>query len=806
MSMVLTWVCLIGLSLALCYWAARPVVWVLAFGVVYFVGYALGWVPRVFVIGMLLVFFMLLILTGIRPLRQRLITKLVLQWFLRRQPKLSSHEQHVLEAGGTWWEAPFFTGQPDWSHLQSLSSYALTEAEQAFLANQTETLCAMCDDWAIVNELHDLPEAVWAYIKKEKFWGLCIPQADGGLGFSANAHSAIVSKIASRSVSVAFTVMVPNSLGPAEFIHLFGTPEQKAHYLPQLAKGEQIPCFALTGPEAGSDATSILDVGEICEGDFEGKKVIGIRLQFDKRYITLAPVATLIGLAFKCYDPNRLLGGDTALGITVALVPAHLPGIEIGARHAPLNLAFMNGPIRGRDVFIPLDYVIGGPSQIGQGWQMMLACLSVGRGISLPALAAAAGKLCFKMSADYAVIRRQFQRPIGDFEGIQAALGRIGGLTFLMEAVRRFTAQGVTEGAKPSTASAIAKYHLTELCRRVIADAMDIHGGRAVQMGPNNYLAYLYHGIPIMATVEGANILTRSLIIFGQGVMRSHPFLKDEIEAANAPVFSDALKQFDRYVFQHIGFTLQNFARTLVSGFFSGRQLQVPYPDEMARGVQQLTRMSSAFMLLTDVTLLCLGSRLKIRESISARLGDMLSHLYMGAAVIKYFTDLGMPQDMLPFWRWAMQKCLHRIQIAIVDLTQNFPIRWLGRLLRWIIFPGGLAYGLPSDADTRTLALTMQQNTRVRDVLTQGCFVGMGMEDPTGRMELTFHALWQAAPLFAKVEQAISRDALTPNDDWQVLLAQAKDAGILSEGEWAQLQAVESMRHQVIAVDEFNEE
>ncbi len=743
------------------------------------------------------------VLLCLPTLRKTVVTMPLRRWFRAQQPQLTDVEQQVLDAGGLWFEKEFFSGDPNWKHLWDIPKPALNPAEADFINQQVDTLCSMLDDWEIVHDKKDLPETVWAYLKQEKFFGLVIDKKYGGHGFSALGHSTVVTKIASRSYSAALTVMVPNSLGPAEFLERYGTAEQKNYYLPRLANGEEIPCFALTGTDAGSDATSITDEGIVCKAMFEGQEVIGVRLNWDKRYITLAPVATLIGLAFKMYDPDHLLGEQTQIGITLALIPANHPGVDIGKRHYPLNLAFMNGPIRGKDVFIPLDWIIGGKERRGHGWQMMMECLAVGRGISLPALSAATTQICYRMTGAYALIRRQFNRAIGDFEGVKLAMARIGGMTYLCEAARWFTAQAVQSGARPAVASAITKYHLTEMSRRAVVDAMDIHAGRGVQTGPRNYLGNIYDGMPISITVEGANILTRNLIIFGQGVMRCHPFLREEIASAKEANNKKQQKQFDRLIVKHIGFVISQVARAIVYGVTGGRWIQVRTNGKLAKCYQQLTRMSNALMLLTDFTLLVMGGQLKIKEALSARLGDIVSYLYLGTAALKYAEDHdASPEDTLHV-EWAVQFCLAQMSRSINKFIDNFPIRWLGRLLQRVIFPWGARYPEPADSMSMQIADTMQQESAWRERLTQYCYTGKDAQDLTGRMEITMHELLATQPIIMKVEQAIRAKKIKPNASLTHNAELAFAQGILSAAELEQLKQMEQLRRDAIKVDEF---
>ena len=734
----------------------------------------------------------------ITPLRRFAITKPVQKWFAKQQPQITAAEQTVLDAGGVWWEQEIFNAEPDWDKLCDLKQIELTNAEQAYIDQQVETLCGMLDEWDIVHKRKDLPPDVWDYIKKEKFWGLVISQEFEGLGFSAVAHSAIVSKIASRSISAAFTIMVPNSLGPAEFLVQFGTEQQKQYYLPRLAKGEETPCFALTAPQAGSDATSIVDKGVVCREVFDGQEVIGIRLNWNKRYITLGPVATLIGLAFRCYDPDHLLGDVDDLGITLALIPNKTPGIQQGERHNPLHLAFMNGPVRGQNVFIPLDYVIGGRAGVGCGWQMMMECLAVGRGISLPALSAAVGKFCLRMTADYAIVREQFNRSIGEFEGIQAAIARQAGFTLICEAVRSFTANAVECGARPSVASAISKYHLTELARRIVQAAMDVHAGRGIQIGPSNYLSNIYNAIPTIVTVEGANILTRNLIIFGQGIVRCHPYLRAEILAAK-----DSLADFDRLLMQHAGFIACRWARALWYGLTGGKWIQISGNDLFVKYARQFTRMSNAFMLVTDMTLAALGGKLKIKEFLSARLGDVVSHIYLGAAVLKHYHANGsQPQDE-PVVCWALDYCLAQIQQYLDRVLTNFPYRWLGCFMRWWIFPWGTSYRWPRDNITKRVAELMQQDRQVRDRFANYCYIGKSVQDPSGCMDLAYLAIQQQGDAIKKVTDYLRTGNLGDGLSFSEQAVRAHAAGALTEAELQALIKMDELRQHAIAVDEF---
>ncbi|MBT8117095.1 MAG: acyl-CoA dehydrogenase, partial [Gammaproteobacteria bacterium] len=564
------------------------------------------------------IFIPVALLLTVTPLRQNLVMRPLLALYRKIMPGMSDTEREALEAGTVWWEAELFSGRPDWHRLLGFPAPALTAEEQAFLDGPTETFCSMVSDWEITEERHDLTPEVWDYLKQEGFFGMIIPKRYGGLEFSANAHSAIVMKVASRSISAGVTVMVPNSLGPAKLLLTYGTEEQKNHYLPRLAKGKEIPCFALTGPDAGSDAASMPDTGVVCRQRFEGKDdVLGIRLNWEKRYITLGPVATLLGLAFQLHDPDHLIGEVDDIGITLALIPTGTPGVEIGNRHYPMSQAFMNGPNRGKDVFIPMDWVIGGQDYVGQGWRMLMNCLSDGRAISLPALSTAAGKFVSRSVGAYSAVRKQFKVSIGKFEGVSEVLARIGGLTYMMNAARGFTTAALDNGEEPSVASAIVKYHLTERMRIVMNDGMDILGGRGISMGPSNFIARSYQALPIAITVEGANILTRNLIIFGQGAIRCHPHLFSEMEATAA----NDVAAFDEALLGHGSHVMSSFSRSIFHSLTGGRLLGSPQQGVTGRYYRQFARMSLALAVTSEIVLMTLGGGLKRKESISGRLG-----------------------------------------------------------------------------------------------------------------------------------------------------------------------------------------
>ncbi len=661
---------------------------------------------------------------GVPFLRRLLVSSFILKIFRKILPQVSQTEQEALDAGTVWWDGELFSGRPRWSKLLAFPKPALSDEEQAFLDNEVEQLCGMIDDWDVTHTRQDLSPEAWQFIKDKGFFGMIIPKSYGGLEFSAQAHSAVVTKVSSRSGTAAVTVMVPNSLGPAELLLKYGTQEQKDKYLRRLAKGLEVPCFALTGPFAGSDAGAIPDVGIVCYGEFNGQKnVLGLRVTWEKRYITLAPVATLLGLAFKLYDPDHLLGAEQSRGITLALIPTDTPGVQVGRRHFPLNCAFQNGPTQGKDVFIPMDYIIGGTQRIGQGWRMLMECLAAGRSISLPASATGGVKLAVRSSGAYGRVRKQFHVPVGKFEGVEEALARIGGHAYVMDAARKMTALAVDLGEKPSVVSAIVKYHCTERGRMVINDAMDVHGGKGICMGPDNYLARAYQSIPIGITVEGANILTRSLIIFGQGAVRAHPYVLKEIQAAHEQNNSKAVRDFDEAFFGHITFSLSNAVRTLAYGMSGGLLIAVPTEQPTKRYYQQLTRYAAAFAFASDIAMLVLGGALKRREKLSARLGDVLSQLYLCSAVLKKFEDDGRPEEDLPLLHWAMEDSLFRVQTAFDGVLQNFPNRFFALLMRALIFPLGQCRRPPSDELGHRVSSLLMKPGAARDRLTAGMYL-----------------------------------------------------------------------------------
>ncbi|AHE98048.1 acyl-CoA dehydrogenase [Thioalkalivibrio paradoxus ARh 1] len=742
-----------------------------------------------------------LLLLGPGPLRRRWVSTPLQRRFRAVLPRLSPTERQALEAGTVGWDGELFSGRPDWERLLAVPPPRLQPEEQAFLDGPVDTLCRMLDDWRITHHDRDLPPEVWDYIRARGFFGMTLPRSHGGLGFSSTAHSAVVMTLATRSLTAAVTVMVPNSLGPGQLLLQYGSPAQKARYLPPLARGEEIPCFALTGPRAGSDAASIQDSGVVCHGHWQGERVLGLRLNWDKRYITLAPVATLIGLAFRCTDPDGLLGGPVDLGITLALVPRDTPGVEIGARHLPLDVPFMNGPIRGHEVFVPLTQVIGERDGIGQGWRMLMESLAEGRGISLPALATGAAKKAARLTGAYARLRRQFNRPIGRFEGVEEALARIAGLTWQMDAGRLLTLATLDQGERPAVVSAIVKHHLTERYRQVVNHAMDIEGGRGICVGPNNLLARAYQAAPIAITVEGANILTRSMIIFGQGAIRCHPWVLREYRAVHDPNPERGLSEFDRALVGHLRFLLRNAAASLLLGLSRGRLARVPRSGA-ARHYRTLAWLSSVLALSADAAMITLGGALKRHERLSARLGDVFSELYLASAVLKRFHDDGEPATDEPLVRWALEDSRYRIQESLRSLYRNLPNRPLAWLLRALSFPTGMRFAAPGDRTDHAAAEVLLAPSATRDRLTAGIFLDLDPEAPEGRLERALQQAVELEPLERQLA-ALRRQYRWPTGGLTALARAAFEQGLIGAEPWQQVQDHEALVDTLIQVDAF---
>lgn len=739
-------------------------------------------------------------------LRRKWISTPLFAWLQQVLPPMSETERDAIEAGTVWWDGELFSGRPDWRKLLDSPRPQLTEEEQAFLDGPTEALCAMVSDWEIGQQL-DLPAAAWEHIKRHGFFALIIPKEYGGKGFSAYAHSQVAMKLATRSADLASTVMVPNSLGPAELLLHYGTDQQRQHYLPRLASGEDIPCFALTGPLAGSDAGAMPDVGVVCRGQWQGEEVLGLRLTWEKRYITLGPIATLLGLAFKAHDPDHLLGEEEDLGISLALIPTDTPGVEIGRRHLPLGAAFMNGPNSGKDVFVPLDFVIGGQAMLGKGWMMLMNCLSVGRSISLPAAATGAAKFTSLVTGQYCRIREQFNVPLAAFEGIQEALARIAGNAWLMDSARILTASAVDLGEKPSVLSAILKYHLTERGRECIGHAMDVHGGKGIILGPNNYLGRAWQGAPIPITVEGANILSRNLMIFGQGAIRCHPYVLKEMALASREDRDQALEEFDQLLLGHIGFAVGNAASSLMLGLSLGRLGDAPGDNLSRPYFRALDRLAAAFALLADSSMLLLGGELKRRERLSARLGDALSYLYLASATLKRYHDRDYPEHLQPLVRWALEESLGKAEQALDGLLDNFPNRVMGAVLRALVFPLGRRHPGPSDRLDAQVAevIGRDRGDPALEELLTGCYRPQSADDPVGALQHALDLGNASQASQRKLQQALKAGRLrtAPGES---LIDAGLTAGVIDAEDAQQLRVAEKARRQVIDVDDFAKE
>ena len=750
--------------------------------------------------GLLAIIFLPL---NIYPLRRNLLSRPVYKFMAKIMPQISSTEQEALDAGDVWWEADLFNGKPDFSRIQKLPKPTLTDKEQAFLDGPVEELCGMLDDWKITHEDSDLSPETWQFLKDKGFFAMIIPEEFGGLEFSAYAHSQVILKIGSRSGSTAVTVMVPNSLGPGKLLLTYGTDEQKNYYLPRLARGEDIPCFALTGPDAGSDAGAMPDTGVVCRGSFDGKDdVLGVRLNWDKRYITLAPVATLLGIAFKLQDPDHLIGDEADRGITLALIKRETEGVSIGQRHFPLNQAFLNGPTRGKDVFIPLDWIIGGNDYVGKGWSMLMECLSDGRAISLPALGTAGGKMASKFTGAYARIRKQFHTPIGYFEGIEEPLAAIGGQAYAMESARLLVLSCLDSGEVPSVISGIVKQQLMDRLRVTINHAMDIHGGHGISMGPNNYLARYYQLIPIGITVEGANILTRSLMIFGQGAMRSHPYLLKEVSAVHNEDKKQGLRDFDKALFAHAGFVMSNVVRSFLIGITSARLLRTPGKGITKYYYRQLVRASSSFALMTDACVAVLGGSLKRREKISGRFADILSNMYVITAALKHFEDDGSPKEDIPLLKWTCDDALFNIQQAMKGIMLNINVPLVGGLLNMLVFPLSKPYQRPSDKLGHQVAQLILQPSATLDRLTKGIYINNNPDDATGRILAAQTLVIKTVDLERKI-RAAKRSGELVSDDYG-LYDEARDKKIIDKKEYDLLQKTQLAVQQAIKVDEFS--
>ncbi|MGC1548578.1 MAG: acyl-CoA dehydrogenase [Rhodanobacter sp.] len=771
--------------------------WVAALAVLFLTWLVRGVESPTLFASLLLIAAVIAIITGFAPLRRALFARALLPALGKVMPKLGDTERIALEAGTVWWDAQIFSGMPDWKYLANFECKPLSAKEQAFMDGPVTKLCDMLDDWQI-EQNRDLPPEVWDYLKRERFFGMVIPEQYGGLGFSEIGHSRVVTRIASRSITAAVTVMVPNSLGPGELLVHYGTDEQKNEHLPRLADGREVPCFALTGPEAGSDAAATQSTGIVERGMWHGEEVLGLRLNWSKRYITLAPVATLIGLAFRLRDPHGLLGGAEDRGITCALIPRDLPGVEIGRHHDPMGVPFANGPTVGTDVFVPLDAIIGGKEQIGHGWRMLMESLAAGRSISLPALAVGAAQMSTRICGAYATVREQFDTPIGRFEGIEEPLARIAGLTYLMTATRTLTCGALDAGEKPAVLGSIAKAYLTDAMREVVSDAMDIRAGAAIQRGPRNALSRMWMAVPIGITVEGANILTRSMIIYGQGAIRCHPWVPKLIDA----IATKDLKAFDKATFGYVNFVFTRAARALLLGLSGSRLAQVPLETELKRQYQHLTRFASAFAFVSDVCMATLGGSLKRREKISGRLADALAWQYLAAATLKRYHDEPKLASNYDLARWGVASALYRTQQALVGVLDNLPGP-AATFARWLVFPLGARFRAPSDVLGQRAARAILEDREARIHLTEDIHVPGPTEPGLGELEAALVKAVRAIPIETKLRDAVRAGRLdrAAKDE---LDEHALAAGIINAEEYAALNEAAEARDAVVQVDAFD--
>jgi acyl-CoA dehydrogenase len=744
-----------------------------------------------------------LVFANLIDLRREKVTRPALAMYRGMLPSMSDTEREALEAGNTWWDGQLFSGMPDWDQLMSFPAPKLSDEEQAFLDGPCEELCSMLDDWDISHERADLSPATWEFIKKHGFFAMIIPKRYGGLEFSAYANAMVIAKLASRNATASSTVGVPNSLGPAELLLHYGTDEQKDRWLPGLAAGTEIPCFALTSPEAGSDAAALIDSGVICKGKWGGEDIVGIRLNWEKRYITLAPVATVLGLAFKLYDPDHLIGDTEEYGITAALIPTDLPGVSVGRRHHPLDIPFQNGPTTGKDVFVPLDAIIGGQEMAGKGWKMLVELLSVGRAITLPSTAAGGGQAAAYATGAYAQIRRQFNLPIAKFEGVAEALARIAGHTYIMNAAVSVTAGAIDQGEKPAVPSAILKYHCTELGRKVANDTMDVHGGKAIMMGPKNYVGRNYMATPIAITVEGANILTRSLIIFGQGAMRCHPYVLRELQAAQDEDAERGLLEFDDALFSHVGYAISNAARAFFLALTHAKFSKVPLNTPTRRYYQNVNRYSAAFALATDFAMLTLGGKLKVKELLSARLGDVLSCMYLASTVLKHFENQGRRATDIPLVEWSVRTLMYHAQEQLHSFLLNFPNRPVAFILRCIIFPRGRTYSSPSDELGKKIVALITETGEARQRLSEQAFKALEAGSPLGLLQEALELSEQFQPLEKRLRQA-RKEGLIRSEYLGHQIDEAENAGVISKQEATEVRSYHDKVLYLLSVDDFS--
>lgn len=761
--------------------------------------------PWSLLLGLPLIILSLIVV--IDPLRKSLITQPAYKALAKAMPSMSSTEREALDAGTSWWEKELFMGAPDWKKFDGYVYPTLSAEEQSFLDHEVEHLCGLLNEWEIYHHLKDLPLEAWQYIKEQGFLGLIIPKEYGGRAFSSFAQSRIMSKISSRSLTTAVSCMVPNSLGPGELLLHYGTEEQKQRYLPGLAKGEEIPCFGLTSPEAGSDAGAIPDTGVVCYGVFEGQEVLGLRMNFSKRWITLAPIATVIGLAFKLYDPDGLLGdaSKTEYGITCALLPASHKGVQVGARHNP-GSPFMNGTVDGQDVFIPLDWIIGGVENAGKGWRMLMECLAVGRGISLPALSTASAEMAYLSVGAFAKVRQQFKISVGHFEGVQEATSDIASGAYMLEAFRYMVTCGLNEGGKPAVMTAMAKYYATETMRKIVNHGMDVVGGRAVQMGPRNFLALNYQAIPISITVEGANILSRSLMIFGQGSMRCHPYLYEELQLLQAEDTKAALTPFDTLLFKHLAYTFNRTARSFSYGIFGGPSDASAQTDAFSRPFYKtINRFSSNFALTADLCLGLLAGDIKRKEMLSGRLADIHAHLFIATAILKFYEKGQRSEVEQQHAQLALEKAFVQIQDAFDGLFANFPMQAAACVAKFICFPFGRVAQQPSDQLKTQLGHAIMENNPFREQLKQHVFYNTDPNDVFGRMENAFQAALKIDPLWTKFKKAESKGQFK-GLDFESHIQHALETGFISPEEVDQLIHYNAQRFDSMLTDIFDHE
>ena len=803
---MLIWICAaLGVGFILTFHQARMAWWALGVAAWVLAGWGLEIVSPLTAGVLAAVVAPVLLLLTFRPLRRAILSRPAMAGFRQIMPRMSATEQAAVEAGNVWWDAELFAGKPDWRRLLSTPAPSLTAEEQRFLDVETEHLCDLANDWETTSVWQDLSPEAWSYAKDKGFLGMIVPKAYGGLGFSAYAHSQVIQKLSTRCSAAAVSVMVPNSLGPAELLLHYGTEDQKNHYLPRLARGQEIPCFALTNPYAGSDAASITDTGVVCKGMWNGEETLGFRISWRKRYITLAPVATVLGLAFRAIDPDGLLGGEAEPGITCVLIPRDHPGVNIGRRHWPLNAVFQNGPTNGDDVFVPMEMVIGGREQVGAGWRMLMECLAAGRAISLPSSNVGMSKLAVGMVGAYVAIRRQFNQPIGAFEGVQEALARMAGHLYATDAVRRLAAAALDQGEKPSVVSAIAKYHVTERARIVINDGMDVIGGKGVCMGPGNFLARAYQQIPVAITVEGANIMTRTLIIYGQGAIRCHPYVLTLMRTAGAR----ELKPFDAALFGYVGFLFRNMARALTFGLTGGAFIGAPHgaAPQLRRYYRATTRFSTLLALASDLSMATVGGALKRKGALTGRLGDILSQLFILTSVLKRFEDEGRPAEDLPFVHWATQDALARAGAAWRSLLANHPSRGAALFLKLIGAPFGLNTPEPNDRCAAAVAGLIQVHGSARDRLVAGSWTARVQVDPIAATMAAFDLYPQVEAVERRLKDAIrsGRIARAPQNltllaDWA---AEAENRGLIDAQERDLIGRFAAYADQAIQVDDF---